>query len=90
MVPSKNVLGAHSNSFGWVSLPVLNARLASLWQRGCHESPRPAVANRAVAQRILGMGDAVAGGHRVDLAGADDLLVAQAVAVQHLALRSAR
>jgi hypothetical protein len=38
-----------------------------------------------VGQRFLGVRDAVARGHQVDLAGADDLLVAQAVAVQHLA-----
>ena len=34
---------------------------------------------------FLGMGDAVAGRHQVDLAGADDLGVAQAIAVQHFA-----
>ncbi|CAH1747806.1 protein of unknown function [Thauera humireducens] len=32
------------------------------------------------------MGDAMSSGHQIDLAGADDLLVAQAVAVQDLAL----
>lgn len=40
----------------------------------------------AVVQRILGVGDAMSSGHQIDLARADDLLVAQAVAVQDLAL----
>ena len=35
---------------------------------------------------LFGMGNAVASRHQIDLAGADDLLAAQAVAVQHLAL----
>ena len=39
-----------------------------------------------VGQRLLGVGDAMTGGHQVDLAGADHLDVAQAVAVQRLAL----
>jgi hypothetical protein len=30
------------------------------------------------------MGDALAGGHQVELPGPDDLLAAEAVAVQHL------
>lgn len=34
---------------------------------------------------VFGVGDAVAGGHQVDLAGADQLFVAQAVAVQDFA-----
>ena len=40
----------------------------------------------AVVQGVLGVGDAMTRGHQVDLAGADDLLVAQTVAMQHLAL----
>ena len=38
------------------------------------------------AGALLGVGDAVAGGHEVELAGRDDLLGAERVAVQRLAL----
>ena len=37
-----------------------------------------------VAGGLLGVGHAVPGGHQVELAGPDDLLAAEAVAVQHL------
>jgi hypothetical protein len=37
------------------------------------------------AGRLLGVGDAVPGGHEVQLAGADELFGAEAVAMQHLA-----
>jgi hypothetical protein len=44
-----------------------------------------AVQLATVAGALLGVGDAVAGRHQVELAGPDELLGAEAVAVQHLA-----
>ena len=48
------------------------------------------LARRLAAGRLLGVGDAVAGGHEVELAGPDRLLAAQAVPVQQRALHQPR
>ena len=40
----------------------------------------------SIGERVFGMNDASPGSHQVDLAGADDLFVAQAVAMQYFTI----
>jgi hypothetical protein len=65
---------------------VLERGFARVLAPGQRDPQLRRVQARAFVQRVLGVGDAAPGGHQVDLAGTDDLFVAQRVAVHHLAL----
>jgi hypothetical protein len=64
---------------------VLKRRFAPTFVLGQGNPQLGRVQARAVHHRVLGVRDAAPGRHQVDLAGADDLLVAQRVAVHHFA-----
>ena len=64
--------------------------VAGLLRLGHPELDALGAPGRRAGRRLLGVGDAAAGGHEVELAGADELLGTEAVAVQHLAVEQPR